>query len=105
MSWCLSIAAGLNASVDFNQRSEPCTFRAPQRTAFSTSETSPWPADAFFGSLLVSINVSDIVVTPRDISALYPDLYVLTLPAQVGICAFQDRCLETIGRLELEVEQ
>jgi hypothetical protein len=35
---------------------------APQSASFSTSVTSPWPGTGFFGSLLVSMNVSGMVV-------------------------------------------
>src|SRR5512140_566974 len=103
MSWCLPAASALNVSADLSQRSEPCTFFAPHSAWFSTSVTSPAPVEGFFGSLLVSMNVSDIFVLhySRDKSGLHPDFAVLALPAQIVGGAFEDGGLETVGRLPL----
>ena len=37
-------------------------------------------------------------------SGLHPNLAILALPTQVCIRAFQNRCLETIWRLPLEIK-
>src|SRR6266852_5934194 len=97
MSWCLSEASALNFSPGLSQRSIPSTFLAPAKCRFRTSVTSPCGVFTR-GSLLVSINVSMGL-------GLNPNSAVHALPPKVVRGAVQDRCFETVGRLEFEIEQ
>src|SRR3974377_2630203 len=104
MSWCLSGAAALNVSAACSQGREPSTFLAPHSAWLSTSVTSPWPGTGFFGSALVSMNVSDIGLIPY-CSALHPHFAVPVLPAKVVVGVFQNRGLEAVWRLEFKIKQ
>src|SRR5664279_2219475 len=107
MSWCLAVASGLNVSADLSQRNEPCTLRAPQSAWFSTSVTSPWPAEAFFGSLLVSMNVSGIIffLCCQNKFRSESRLCRPCDPSAGRRRCLRGSCLEAVGRLPLEIEQ
>src|SRR5579863_10144414 len=100
MSWCLSEGSALNCSPDLSQRSVPRTFFAPTRVLFRTSVASPCGVFTR-GSLLVSIKVSVCVIC----LCLDPDSAFYAVPNQVVGSAVEDGGYETVGRLELEVEE